>query len=47
MGCVEIGLRGRDPDCKSRFEKSRKRPSLNVTRSEEKIQVAIKLAKIM
>lgn len=46
MGCVEIGLRGRDPDWNSRFEKSREGPSLKVTKSEEKIQVEIKLAEI-
>lgn len=47
MGCVEIGPGERDPDCNSRFEKSREGLTLNVTRSEEKIQVEeIKLAEI-
>lgn len=44
---MEIGLRGRDPDCNNRFEKSREGPTHKVTRSEERIQVEeIKLAEI-
>lgn len=47
MGCVEIGLRGRDPDYNNRFEKSREGPTHKVTRSEEGIQIEeIKLAEI-